>query len=234
MDNALTAKDGLTDELAIQEIKNAVQIIRDLKPAPPEWYKPEDGKILTKGAFDNHVNTYGVAAASVMGFSFGFFCSAILGSVSIIEKNNYSHNLIITLSGLVLALATSLPYMLADSYGGSKAKQPIRKFFAKLLRKNRMELLEQRATEYEEYQKALELHQIVIADMRQELEAKGVFELLAKDGRQHLINAEGQHEIEIVDFTKLPRENLELSQKMIEYLKNKEEVNNDYSTKELE
>lgn len=222
MDKELTVKDGLTDELAMKEISNAVRTLKELKPVEPSWLKKENGNLLIRGAFKDDISSNDIIAIPLMSSLLGFMGAAIFA-------DTYALALIISGMSAILTLCVTLPYFLADSYGGSRMKQPVRKFFAKRLRKNRMNLLERRVKEYEQYQKAIELHQVVIEDMRQELNNNGVLQLLSKDGKQHLINNEGKHEISIVDYNKLPREYLDLSQKMIEYLNiknSKEELEN--------
>lgn len=230
MNNELVVKGDLTDELALKEIENAVRTLKELKPVKPTWFKEGNGNMLIRGAFKDDISSNDIIAIPLMGSLLGF-----MGAV--LFSDTYVLPLIISGMSAILALSVTLPYFLADSYGGSRMKQPVRKFFAKRLRKNRMELLERRVKEYEQYQKALELHQVVIEDMRQELNTNGVFQLLSKDGKQHLINNDGKHEISIVDYNKLPREYLKLSQKMIEYLNNKnskEEFENVNLNKEIE
>lgn len=207
---------------ALECVKKAEMTIEKFQPQKPKWLNSYNSKAPMLNSETNIpaplFALVSLATGSIIGLVLG-------GCVSFIFNNP---------SPLVWILSLGIPSLIATSifgsitfgykYGGSKTRQPVRKFFAKLgLNKKELETLELRVEEYEAYSKAQEIHQALIANTKNNLIDRGVFDMLNTKNEQHSLDENGVHKI-VEGELYLTESYSELSDNMVKYLSESFEI----------
>lgn len=222
LSNSENKKVSSEDE-ALSEIHKAIEVIREFKPEKPEWFdgKNETHPLLTRDN-DNIVPIEAYPMVGMMVGITGAVIGGVLGAVSALLPfvGLVSGLSIGAILGAVVTLGHFSTEIMAYYYGGSKTRQPIRKFLAKkYFTSHQISQIDSHVQDYQDYLVALKTHQMIINDARQELTRKGVFELLSSDKEIHSLSDAGYHEVDKV--IEDDGSYHEATHKMIEHLKNK-------------
>lgn len=196
MSNGIVQKEQSTEVVSLSKkeaqkhLDNSLKVIEKLRPEKPEWLweNHENGMTPLKDMPNRDLVVIcigGTLAVSALGALAGIIVLVGGGALLDMLLPVALPVLGAKASALIGAGATGslvLSYLVTDElalrYGGSKAKQPIRKKMAEMFYNDKLAELEYRVQEYESYQKALKAHQIVIERERQKLEEKQVFQAL--------------------------------------------------------
>lgn len=206
---------------ALSEINKTMEIIREFEPEKPEWFngKNETRPLLTQ---DNIMPIEAYPIVGMMVVMTGAVIGGALGAVSALLPfvGLVSGLSIGAILGAVVTLGHFSTETMAYYYGGSKTRQPIRKFFAKkYFTSHQLSQIDRHVQDYQDYLVALKTHQMIINDARQDLTRKGVFELLSSGKEIHSLSDAGYHEVDkIIEDDDSYHET---THKMIEHLKNK-------------
>lgn len=198
---------------ALSVLQHSEQIIKQMQPEKPQWLTSynsksplQDASILVQ--LLSGVGFTALFSSAVGGIAFFVYLFGVMAFETVL--------LIAGISSLLpISLVTTL--ILASTYGGSNTRQPVRKFCAKIFsNKKILDQLDSRVKEYEDYQKALQLHQLVIDKEKSKLEQMNVFKQLSSATEEHSMDENGKHKIEAIE---IPKSYEELAVRMVDYLK---------------
>lgn len=237
----------LTSTEAHRMLDKSLAVISEMRPQRPVWLNENQSN--AKAPLNYHktsqiIDGFSMSAIypGILGGLVGLFGSGVIKTIGELNfaslanmSDSDSYNLVlnllndnlsgawgITVAGvfMVIGLTCKTLLFLASNYGGSKTRQPIRKKLAHMrYSEQQLQELERKVQEFEDYQSALQLHQMVIDKERERLERYKVLEILSSGDMMHSLTAEGEHVVKRKPEAPKVGEYDQLARAMVNHLK---------------